>query len=236
MDNYVFMIIEILGTISFTVSGVIAGMRRKLDLFGVVFLGLITAVGGGLLRDIILNQDIPAVFRNPMHAGISVLIALIFLVPSIRKIITKKRHIYDLTLLIMDSLGLGIFTVVGVRASMLAVPNGGIYMHIFLGVVTGVGGGVLRDVLSNSKPYIFTKHIYALASIAGAALCSLLWNVAGSIVSMISGALLIFVLRCLAAHFQWNLPHPTEDSDDGSADKGDQHSVYEPSLTDRTEK
>ncbi len=230
MENYVIMTFEILGTISFTVSGVIAGMRRKLDLFGTVFLGLITAVGGGLLRDIILNQDIPDVFRNPLYAGISVFVSLIFLVPSIRKAITSKRHIYDLTLLIMDSLGLGIFTVVGVRASMLAVPDGGIYMHIFLGVVTGVGGGVLRDVLSNTKPYIFTKHIYALASIAGAVVCTVLYDIIGSVPSMICGALLVFILRCLAAYFQWNLPHPSEDENEtGTDSKGD--SIYDPSLS-----
>lgn len=228
MESIVITVIEILGTISFTVSGVISGMRKRLDLFGTVFLGITTAVGGGLIRDIILNQDIPAVFRNPLHAGIAALTALVFLVPSIRRAVTRKRKIYDLTLLIMDSLGLGIFTVVGVNASISAVPDGGILMHIFLGVITGVGGGALRDVLSNSLPYIFTKHIYALASIAGAIICCLLWVPIGQLPAMLCGAAVIFVLRCLAAHFQWNLPHPAE-NDEG--DKKKDETVYEPSLT-----
>ena len=229
MEKYVITILEILGTVSFAVSGVISGMKKKLDLFGTVFLGITTAVGGGLIRDIILNQDIPAVFRNPLHAGIATLTALVFLVPSIRRVVTRKRRIYDLTLLIMDSLGLGIFTVVGVNASISAVPDGGMLMHIFLGVITGVGGGALRDVLSNSLPYIFTKHIYALASIAGAIICCLLWSLIGQLPAMLCGAAVIFVLRCLAAHFQWNLPHPAEN--DGSNEQNKNDTVYEPSLT-----
>lgn len=229
MDSYI-VLMEILGTISFSISGVITGMKRNLDIFGTVFLGITTAVGGGVIRDIILNQDIPAVFRDPTYAAIATAVALIFLIPPIRKAITKKKRIYELTLLIMDSLGLGIFTVVGVRASMLAVPDGGMVLHTFLGVITGVGGGVLRDVLSKNLPYIFTKHIYALASIAGACICCILWNMIGMIPSMLCGAAVIFVLRCLAAHFQWDLPHVHDDQETNIVD-GKPKSVYEPSIT-----
>ena len=102
MHSSIFAIIEILGTISFSVSGVIAGMKRNLDLFGTVFLGIVTAVGGGVIRDMILNQDIPAVFRNPLHAIIATVVSLIFLIPPIRKTITSKKNIYELTLLIME--------------------------------------------------------------------------------------------------------------------------------------
>ena len=229
MDTYIITIIEILGTISFSVSGVIAGMKRNLDIFGTVFLGIITAVGGGVIRDIIINQDIPAVFRNPTYAIIATVVALVFLVPPIRKAITRQTRIYELTLLIMDSLGLGIFTVVGIRSSMLAVPDGGILLHIFLGVITGVGGGVLRDVLSKSLPYIFTKHIYAIASIAGAVVCCVLWDIIGMLPSMLCGSFVIFVLRCLAAYFHWNLPRITDNDDIANSKK--KESVYEPFIS-----
>ena len=126
----------------------------------------------------------------------------------------------------------------GVRYSILAVPDGGMLMHIFLGTITGVGGGALRDVLSNNLPYIFTKHIYALASIAGALICCLLWSPIGQLPSMICGALLIFVLRCLAAHFQWNLPHPAENEELSSNQsvslaEQEKRTVYEPSITEK---
>lgn len=232
MHNSIFTFIEILGTISFSVSGVIAGMKRNLDLFGTVFLGIITSVGGGVIRDIILNQDIPSVFRNPTHAILATVVALIFLIPPIRKKITAKKRIYELTLLIMDSLGLGIFSVVGVRASMIAAPDGGIVLHIFMGVITGVGGGVLRDVLSKNLPYIFTKHIYALASIAGTLVCTLLWDFIGTIPSMLCGAAVIFILRCLAAYFQWNLPRISDNEPDKLTEE-QKKSVYEPSITTR---
>ncbi|MBE6896347.1 MAG: trimeric intracellular cation channel family protein [Ruminococcaceae bacterium] len=232
MHNSIFTLIEILGTISFSISGVITGMKRNLDIFGTVFLGIITAVGGGVIRDIILNQDIPAVFHDPTHATLATVVALIFLIPPIRKNITRKKRIYELTLLIMDSLGLGIFTVVGVRASLIAVPDGGILLHTFLGVITGVGGGVLRDVLSKNLPYIFTKHIYALASIAGALVCTLLWNIIGTIPAMLCGAGVIFILRCLAAYFQWNLPRISDNEPDKLTEE-QKKSVYEPSITTR---
>ena len=209
-----FFIFEIIGTIAFAISGALMAIRKKMDIFGVAILGMTTAVAGGIIRDLVLGITPPAAFVHPIYALVAIGVSVIMFIPAIRKALSKLETV----LLIMDSIGLAIFTVIGVRAGM---EFHNLFLTVFVGTVTGVGGGVLRDVLSNSKPYIFTKHIYALASIAGAALCSLLWNVAGSIVSMISGALLIFVLRCLAAHFQWNLPHPTEDSDDGSADKGE---------------
>ena len=119
---------------------------------------------------------------------------------------------------------------------MLAVPDGGIVLHVFLGVITGVGGGVLRDILSKNLPYIFTKHIYALASIAGALICSLFWNLIGTIPSMLIGAASIFVLRCLAAYFHWNLPH-ISDSDNNTEPLSNERktTVYEPFITKKKE-
>ena len=114
-------------------------------------------------------------------------------------------------MLLMDSIGLGVFTVIGVQAAFAQSSSHGIFLLIFVGVITGVGGGVLRDIMAGNMPYVFVKHIYACASLAGALLCTLLWK--GSAAwAMSLGAGLVILIRCLSAHFRWSLPkaHPKE--------------------------
>ena len=109
-------------------------------------------------------------------------------------------------MLLMDSAGLGIFTVMGVRVAWHCAENPSLYLLVFVGAVTGVGGGLMRDIMAGDTPYIFVKHIYACASLAGALLCGLLWQTAGEMTSMLAGAGLVFAIRCLSAHYRWNLP------------------------------
>ena len=107
----------------------------------------------------------------------------------------------------LDTIGISIFTVVGVSAAYTAgTVDTNIFLLCFVGVITGVGGGIMRDLLTGNTPYVFVKHFYASACLCGALVCSLLWTPAGKIISMISGAVTIVVLRVLAAHFRWNLP------------------------------
>ena len=106
----------------------------------------------------------------------------------------------------MDSLGLGLFTVIGIETAYTYVAETNVYLAVFVGVITGVGGGVMRDVLAGNTPYIFTKHFYACASLIGAVVCSLCWSCLGSISSMLLGAIIIIVLRNMAAHYRWSLP------------------------------
>ena len=113
---------------------------------------------------------------------------------------------YDKAMLVMDSVGLGIFTSLGV---MSGIDNGypdNTFLLVFIGMLTGVGGGVLRDILAGDMPYILRKHIYASASIAGGILYLLLqqvWQGAGAILTSV---VVVIVIRCAAAHFEWNLP------------------------------
>ena len=121
----------------------------------------------------------------------------------------------------MDSVGLGIFTVVGIQTARTTAYSGNLFLLLFVGVITGVGGGVLRDMMAGDKPYIFVKHIYACASLAGAALCALLWPVSAG-AAMIGGAAAVVALRLCAARFRWSLPRPriavrTDGSGDGRA-------------------
>jgi len=111
-------------------------------------------------------------------------------------------------MLLMDSAGLGIFTVMGVRVAWNCVEEPSLYLLVFVGVLTGVGGGLLRDVMAGDMPYIFVKHIYACASLVGAVICGVLWHPAGEVAAMLAGAAAVFAIRCLSAHYRWNLPHP----------------------------
>ena len=121
-----------------------------------------------------------------------------------------RHQAYDISMLVMDSLGLGAFTVTGIGAAIECGEHGA-FLLVFVGVVTGVGGGVLRDVMAGDMPYIFVKHVYACASLLGAVVCVLLRGVAGESASVIAGMVCVVVLRLLSAYFRWNLPHPYPD-------------------------
>ena len=121
-----------------------------------------------------------------------------------------ESRAYELVMLWLDSIGLGLFTVVGVQCAFQQAQDYNLFLLVFVGVITGVGGGVLRDVLSNQKPYIFVKHFYACPPLIGALLCALCWRHLGDIPSMLLGAAVILVLRLCAAHFRWGLPHAAD--------------------------
>ena len=208
MSETVYFVLEIVGTVAFAISGAIIGIRRRMDLLGIVILGSITAVGGGIIRDLILGYTPPSAFKDPVYILTAAVTSAVVFIPPIRNFIHKSagsRILNDL-LLIMDSVGLGVFTVIGIRAGYEVSGSSSIFLLSFVGVITGVGGGVLRDVLAREPAYIFYKHFYACASIIGALLCVFLWNTAGESWAMLSGTVCIILLRLAAARFRWKLP------------------------------
>lgn len=206
MDDLI-LLLELIGTIAFAVSGAMVGLRKQMDLFGVCILGLTTAVGGGILRDLVLGNTPPNTFQSPVYGVTALGASLLFFLPAVRRVFLRVPSAYDRVMLWMDSLGLAIFTVVGIRVAWQHIKVPTLFLLVFVGVVTGVGGGVMRDVMAGDTPYIFIKHVYASASLAGALLCALLWQLIGELPSMLSGAALVLVIRLLSAHFRWNLPH-----------------------------
>ncbi|MDP4108400.1 MAG: TRIC cation channel family protein [Bacillota bacterium] len=205
METLIFLL-EIVGTVAFTFSGAMTGLKKKMDIFGVVILGLTTAVGGGIIRDLTLGITPPKTFQNPVYALISIFTAILIFIPGANKYLTRNRTIYERILFIMDTLGLGVFTVTGIYTAYEKSNGFNCFLLVFVGVITGVGGGVLRDLLAGNTPYIFVKHVYACASIAGAVICVLMWHNAGSTFSMLTGIAVIVLLRFLSAYFKWNLP------------------------------
>ena len=206
MSDALVLVVELLGVAAFSVSGALTAVSREMDLFGVLMLGTVTAVGGGVIRDLILGVTPPATFRDPIYALVALGVSLVTFLPAVRRLFFKKKKIYDVTYLIMDTIGLAVFTVAGVRAAFNSGHADNVFLLLFVGVVTGTGGGVLRDVMCAQRPYVFIKHFYATASLIGAGVCIALWYLVGQTEAVVGGAAVVTVLRFLAARFHWKLP------------------------------
>lgn len=209
LDKYIF-IIEIIGTIAFASSGAMVGIKKQMDLLGVCVLGMTTAVGGGMIRDLILGVNPPVMFQNPTYALVAIAFSVLIFFGMYffqgKFAHSKFSEIYDRLMMVFDSLGLGLFTVVGVTTAVNIGYETTGFLQIFVGVLTGVGGGVLRDIMAGNTPYIFVKHVYASASIIGAAVCVLVELWFGEFTAMMAGAAVVFIIRLLAVRFKWNLP------------------------------
>ena len=205
MDLFI-LLVELIGTMAFAASGALTGIKKNMDIFGVCILALTTAVGGGVIRDLVLGSTPPATFRDPIYATVAIITALVLFLPRVRRLLMWDQALFDLSLFLMDTAGLAIFTVMGIRVAYTHVPQATLFLLAFVGVVTGVGGGVLRDVMAGDTPYIFVKHVYACASLVGALACALAWHHLGEMVSMLLGGGLVVVIRGLSAHYRWNLP------------------------------
>ena len=211
MDLFI-TVFQMIGTVAFAASGALTALHKKMDLLGVIVLGVVTAVGGGIIRDLLLGITPPLAFRDPLAVMVAIAVSVILFIPKIRHLLMHNQRVFDTSLLIMDSVGLGIFTVMGIWNALDFSPERSTFLLIFVGVITGVGGGVLRDVLAGNTPYIFVKHVYACASLLGAVICTLLWRVVPSYAAMLTGVLTVLILRLLSAYFRWNLPRAKDDT------------------------
>ena len=202
--------IEIVGTIAFAVSGSALAIKKQMDLLGVIVLGLTTAIGGGIIRDVIIGAIPPSSIQHTIYAKVSIATSLlVFLVAYIYRNRTIKyefKLVYNNLLLVSDSIGLGLFTVVGINSAYHKLDSPGFFLLVLVGVVTGVGGGLVRDIIAGDKPYIFIRHIYASASILGAVSCIYLWDITGKNIAMLFGTAVVFLIRFLAARFKLDLP------------------------------
>lgn len=208
MDEFIF-ILELIGTVAFASSGAMIAIEKKMDIFGVNVLGATTAVGGGIMRDIILGLTPPGAFSHPVYVLVAALTSTILFVIAYAKPTAFESRVktdyYDKLMFWCDTAGLGIFTVVGIQAAVRAVGGENVFFFVFIGTLTGVGGGVLRDIMAGETPYILVKHIYACATIAGGIVCVVGRTAFGEAYGTILGLAATVLLRFLAAHFRWNL-------------------------------
>lgn len=208
IHSLIFLFMEIAGTIAFAASGAMVAIHRHMDLFGVCVLGVITAVGGGMTRDVVLCR-VPAALRDPVYVIVAAAASTaVFCIFYFRQELFKGKagEWYERIMLIMDSIGLGIFTAFGVKTGIEAGYLDNTFLLAFLGTVTGVGGGLLRDMMAEVPPYIFVRHVYACASIVGAVVCIYVYRFFGELPAMLISAAVVMLIRYLAAHYRWNLP------------------------------
>lgn len=209
MSNLVMTIMELIGTIAFSISGALIAIHCCLDIFGVTFIGVITAVGGGIIRDLIIGSTPPAIFSNTYIIVISAVTAIVvFIVAyidrlhfnSLKEKIEKINNIFD-------AIGLSAFTVTGAEIACAAGFADNCLFVLLMGMITGVGGGIFRDVLVDKTPYVLKKHIYALASLAGASVYYVAKQLsANEVVSTVCAMVLVFAIRMLATKYRWELP------------------------------
>ena len=208
-ETFFYSAAELVGTLAFAASGAMLAIDRKLDLLGVIVLGITTALGGGTIRDLLLGVNPPRMFSNYYYvlsaAGMSI---AVFLVEALlRDRFHKRREEVDRVMNLFDAIGLGIFTVTGIQVAVDLGYGGNAFLTIFVGVLTGVGGGILRDVMSREIPAVLHKHIYAVASVAGG-ICyyiCFLTNFGGGVPVLLAVAVVV-TIRLLAAHYRWSLP------------------------------
>ena len=191
--------IEILGTIAFAISGSFAAMQRRLDPFGILIIAFVTSIGGGTVRDLLLG-DTPVKWMRDVNYCFLILVTSLltmFFKHGIKK--------FKITLFLFDSLGLGLFTVLGIQKGIAFGLSPGIC--IALGTITGCFGGIIRDTLLNTIPLIFRKEIYATACIVGGMLyfALLYFNLKTDVAKVLVIAF-IFALRIIVVRYKLSLP------------------------------
>ena len=212
LTETLFTVLEAVGTVAFAVSGATVALQRRLDVFGVMLLGLTTALGGGCIRDLLLGRTPPVMFSQPLYAIVAIATSLIVFLLAWYWRIGFFGHmvLIDRVNNIFDALGLGVFTVIGVRAGVAAGYGENAFLCVFLGLLTGVGGGVLRDMMSREIPMVLCRRVYAIASIIGGAAYFLLRTPLQESTAALTGVILVFAIRMLATHYRWSLPRISE--------------------------
>lgn len=206
MDKLIFAL-ELIGVAAFAVSGAMVAIEKKADIFGVIFLAVTTALGGGVIRDVLLGQLPPKMFTSYVYLLVAALSAVIVFVDAYIRREKYRQNMGRLDSInnIFDSIGLAVFTVSGMNMAMSVSEN--VVLILFLGMTTGVGGGMLRDMLTNAMPTVLRKRIYAVASLLGGGLYYTMYALnVNEALSAICGMLLIVVLRIMATVLKWNLP------------------------------
>lgn len=195
-------IVEMIGALACAISGIRLAALRRFDWFGAYIIGLVTALGGGTLRDAMLCQ--PAFWVADLRFFLAYFIvtalALVLVIVFSRQLVRRERM-----LLIFDAVGLAMFTVIGIEKAL--ARDCPMCTAICMGMITGAFGGVLRDILLNRVPLIFRKDIYAMASLlGGVAYWLTLWAGAMAEVSGMACLVVIVVVRMLAVRYSWHLP------------------------------
>lgn len=193
------LVFDLSGTFVFALSGALAGVKNRVDLFGVLVLSFAAANAGGILRDVLIGAVPPGAISDWRYLGVSLVAGVVTFYAS--SLIIRLQN----SVLLFDAAGLALFAVSGTQKALDHGLNP--VMAMSLGMLTGIGGGMMRDVLLREIPTVLRADLYAVAALAGAAVVA-----GGHLLSLpvlpvaVTGAALCFALRVLAIHFHWRLP------------------------------
>jgi len=198
IDGFI-SILDYLGTAAFAITGASKAIEHKADIFGIIVLATVVGVAGGITRDVIFGR-FPTAFSDPIYVSITVImgVAMFFLYSYFK----KRMNVW----LVFDAIGLGVFSIIG--ASIAYQIVGLDFLPImFAGVITAIGGGILRDVIVRDIPIVFVKEVYAVASIIGIVIFYAILSYGGEMqVASIIGIIAATGIRLLAMKYNWNLP------------------------------
>ena len=209
----IIFIIELIGIVSFSISGSVVAIDKEMDLVGVIFLAMTTCFGGGIMRDLIIGRT-PVFFTSMwvyLSVGFFVSVGVFVFVRLCKGWYVKNKELVMSVNNYIDAAGLGAFVVSSVSMCMELCPEKGAFLAIMMGVFTAIGGGMIRDVCLRTVPFVLRKRIYAAAALAGAIVYYLLANnlptgTAAEIISCTIGIIVVFTIRVIATVFKLNLP------------------------------
>lgn len=204
--DIIWYIFDMIGTIAFAVSGALVGVSRKMDIFGMTVLALATAIGGGIVRDVLLGYFPPNSLRNIVYVTVVLVVTVIvFLIYNSR----YRKHAMGprsrASYLLADALGLASFTVTGASAGFKLYPELPIFI-VLLGTITAVGGGIIRDMLAQRIPSVLKEDVYALPSIIGGIVYYLMVTLSWDSMAVYGAFTVVLVIRLLALKYNWSLP------------------------------
>lgn len=192
--------LDLFGTMAFAVTGALKAVEHRLDIFGVIFLAAVTGLAGGIIRDVVLGKIPPSGISEISYVSIAVVtaIAVFFLYPRIK----GQMGLF----LTFDAVGLGVFTIIGATIA-LNIYGFNVLLMVFAGMITAIGGGIIRDALVNETPLVFRKELYASISFVGVLLyILLLYEGINLEIASIVCIIFVTIFRIMAIHYKWNLP------------------------------
>ncbi|MGN1101090.1 MAG: trimeric intracellular cation channel family protein [Huintestinicola sp.] len=209
VEELILFVFEMVGTVAFAISGAMIAIKKRVDIFGVIVLSSMTALGGGIVRDILIGHLPPTMFSDYRYVLAAVVTSIVVFVVAyiFRDLYRRSESTVDAVNNIFDALGLGIFTVMGAKVAIESgfTVNG--ILVVCLAVITGVGGGIIRDIMLKEIPFVLKKRIYAVASILGGTAYHLMYiNNVNIRIATVVAVLIVFTVRILATVFKLDLP------------------------------
>lgn len=208
MSSNIIFILECIGTVAFAITGVLVAVSSNLDLFGVCFIGCITAVGGGIMRDLVLGIAPPLVFDNIVMILLALIVSIaVFVLLYIKRDIYHQKDKIEHINNVFDAIGLGVFSIMGAETACAHGFQDNLLLVTVTGALTGIGGGMLRDICTKNIPSVLRKHVYAVASLVGILVFYFTKRYIEHLaISSAAAVLIVVAIRLLAAKYRWSLP------------------------------